>query len=296
MMDILLNKIIIYSDNIFRELQKILGKRTDVVNFGIGTGRVVKNEDPRVVYKDNEVIFVYHPYSLPHSLWRSQEYTLINKYRKYLEKQPTLDLGCGDGSFAKILFDQIDFGVDPDEVALEKAEGLNIYKKLLKVRAEATELRDNSIGSVFSNSVLEHVENLEGILQEMHRILIPGGYLLFTVPNNKLSMQLEKLFGKNEMERLNGETCFSHYNLLSNSEWINLLESIGFEILLIHNYQSQLLIQTYRRYSSMLYHKIEKIKSNGPNDSVKFKLTKLLQSSICDDNGSGTLIIAKKQE
>ena len=41
---------------------------------------------------------------------------------------------------------------------------------------------DSSFDHVFSSEVFEHVENLDEILSELHRVLKPGGKILITVP------------------------------------------------------------------------------------------------------------------
>jgi len=41
---------------------------------------------------------------------------------------------------------------------------------------------DNSIGSVRSNHVLEHLQNYQGFFKELHRCLVPGGIAMITVP------------------------------------------------------------------------------------------------------------------
>src|SRR4051812_42839859 len=46
--------------------------------------------------------------------------------------RPILDLGCGDGLFARILFaDRIDTGIDPNQKELRKAERTAAYKELI---------------------------------------------------------------------------------------------------------------------------------------------------------------------
>ena len=44
-------------------------------------------------------------------------------------------------------------------------------------------LPENSVKSIYSNHVLEHIENLEGLLREIYRITIPGGKIEIIVPH-----------------------------------------------------------------------------------------------------------------
>ena len=50
-------------------------------------------------------------------------------------ERPILDLGCGDGLFARVLFaEPIDTGVDPSEQELRKADRTGLYQELIRLR------------------------------------------------------------------------------------------------------------------------------------------------------------------
>src|SRR3954469_19832530 len=44
-------------------------------------------------------------------------------------------------------------------------------------------LPDNSVGRVLASHVLEHVENLDGLMREIQRVLAPGGTAHLVVPH-----------------------------------------------------------------------------------------------------------------
>ena len=67
------------------------------------------------------------------------------------------------------------YGVDHLEL-----EGVDIVADL---NSPLTLLPDNCAELVYSNHVLEHIENLEGLLREIHRITIPDGRIEITVPH-----------------------------------------------------------------------------------------------------------------
>jgi SAM-dependent methyltransferase len=97
---------------------------------------------------------------------------------------PVLDIGCGDGHFTEIAFDQlIDIGVDPDLRIMCEAQSRQVYRMLLQSDGGKLPLPEASIGTAFSNSVLEHIPHLDQVLLEVGRVLKPGAYFLFTVPN-----------------------------------------------------------------------------------------------------------------
>lgn len=49
--------------------------------------------------------------------------------------------------------------------------------ELRRTRAETSGLRHESVDAVFSSSAFEHIDDLAGVLREMHRVLVPGGRL-----------------------------------------------------------------------------------------------------------------------
>lgn len=98
--------------------------------------------------------------------------------------RPILDVGCGDGHFASVAFEKpLDVGVDLHLPSLREARRRKHYRLLLESDGTRLPLASNSLGSAFSNSVLEHLPDLDGVLAEIGRVLRPGAPLFFTVPN-----------------------------------------------------------------------------------------------------------------
>ena len=97
---------------------------------------------------------------------------------------PRLDVGCGDGHFGQVaLRGPTDVGIDPAIESLREAKGRAAYRWLLAAQGASLPLADRSMGSVVSNSVLEHIPDVRAVLREIGRVLRPGGRLVFTVPN-----------------------------------------------------------------------------------------------------------------
>ena len=100
---------------------------------------------------------------------------------------PCLDLGCGRGEWLQLLTEHgIEAeGVDLDGGMLQAAQGQG-----LKVRhADATQalnaLPENSISVVSAFQLVEHLsfDNLQILVQQAHRVLVPGGLLILETPN-----------------------------------------------------------------------------------------------------------------
>jgi ubiquinone/menaquinone biosynthesis C-methylase UbiE len=99
-----------------------------------------------------------------------------------IEKGKFLDLGCGEGYMLKEAeisgFEtyglDIAYNINP-----EVAGKCNFFK----VNLSEAKYPDNSFSVVYMDSVLEHVPDPVQTMNEIKRILKPGGLLLFIVPN-----------------------------------------------------------------------------------------------------------------
>jgi SAM-dependent methyltransferase len=187
-----------------------------------------------VLWKDESIIVPVYEESLAHSFWRAQEFSLFMQNASSLQR-PLLDFGCGDGSFAAVLFSQIEYGVDIDGDALDTAKQFHLYENLVQSVNNAIPLPDASINSVFSNSVLEHVQELDDVIREIARVLSTTGIFVFTVPIAQLTRDLRKYFGRVEADRVNSD-CY-HRNLLELAQWRTLLRKHGLEITSLRTYQ-----------------------------------------------------------
>ncbi len=241
---------------------------------------------------DNEIVFPDYEGNIAHSIWRAQELSLFKKNKCHL-LPPVLDFGCGDGSFSSIIFDSIDFGVDPDKNAIFVAEQYKIYGSLICSQDNHINLPDESVQSVFSNSVLEHVEYLEQSLIEISRILVPDGVFIFTAPTTIFTDHMTYLFGKREANRINDE--FYHRHLLSIEDWTDLLAKNHFKITEIIYYQPIFITFLYRLLDSKFIGRICKFVIIKFWFITRRLLIKLIRHSIhIHSNGSNVMLIMKK--
>lgn len=117
--------------------------------------------------------------------------------------EPVLDVGCGDGHFASLTFDQkIDAGIDPAFSSLQETKRRRNYKILLQAEGASIPVRGETFSSAFSNSVLEHIPDIEPVLTEINRTLQPGAPFYFCVPNERYlsELSISKIFGKGYTE------------------------------------------------------------------------------------------------
>lgn len=153
--------------------------------------------------------------------------------------RPILDLGCGDGTFAEAAFTEpIDFGIDPSPHALGEAKRRGMHCDLRVGEGGKLPYDDEQMAAVVSNSVLEHIPDLEGTLAEVHRVLKRGGLFVFTTPSEHFA---EYLFFA-DLLRGPGLTGLSrryenffnriswHYRTDSAAVWTERLKRFGFSV------------------------------------------------------------------
>lgn len=197
----------------------------------------------RLVDHDDLIVLEYD--SLSHTFWRAQELSLFRRVARSLPR-PILDFGCGDGSFASTIFPAIDYGADNDPEALLIAAAYGVYRELIRTDGGRIGLPDRSVQTIVSNSVLEHVRELDEVLAEFRRILRPGGLLVATVPLVNFTEQIARFFGRAESERINRE--YAHYNVWDEEQWRDRLRHHGFAIADRRTYQPPIFTFWYRMF------------------------------------------------
>jgi SAM-dependent methyltransferase len=100
---------------------------------------------------------------------------------------PVLDLGCGDGHFAEVLHrvafaHKLDVGLDPWIGPLREARDRDVYRVVTHADGARMPFPDAHFATVISNSVLEHIPDVEPVVREVARVLQPGGAFYFCVP------------------------------------------------------------------------------------------------------------------
>jgi len=102
-----------------------------------------------------------------------------------LNPKSLADLGCGDGAILfglqqKGLLEDVDnmVAIDLSQIRLERVKN-NIanVKTICSDVCDVKELKDNQLDLVICSQVIEHVDDDKKLLNEIYRVLKPGGFL-----------------------------------------------------------------------------------------------------------------------
>ena len=103
-----------------------------------------------------------------------------------------LDLGSGTGAAFDQLLNYETTAIDPDKKMLE----LNTFENKVLGSAEKLPFEDNSFDNVFCSFVWRNVSDTNKALEEVHRVLKPGGKFILldmTRPKNSFLKILHKI-------------------------------------------------------------------------------------------------------
>jgi SAM-dependent methyltransferase len=96
-----------------------------------------------------------------------------------------LEVGCGDGAFTKSLAEYSSQVTAIDLSSHQVAQNARAYPEIQFLQhdvAQPLPFEDGSYDVIWCSEVLEHLFDPGFALREMHRVLVPGGRLLVTVP------------------------------------------------------------------------------------------------------------------
>ncbi len=177
---------------------------------------------------------------------RSLECEILSK-KEFL--RPILDIGCGEGMFAFVLFDEkIDLGIDPDTKELARAKEYGMYKELIHCYGNQIPGAAASFNTILSNSVLEHIPELRPVLNEAYRLLASGGRFYLTVPTDLFDkysvlyqlLSLFKLTTLAERYRKFFNKFWKHFNYHTKEDWEEIFRVSGFKIVESKEYGSKI--------------------------------------------------------
>ncbi|MFZ4799451.1 MAG: class I SAM-dependent methyltransferase [Bacteroidia bacterium] len=192
--------------------------------------------------------------------------------KPYIKNKVTADIGCADGYGTQFLadFTKSTVGVDYSEVTIADARIKHVGKTNLTFKAGKVPpipLADESMDVVTAFQFIEHIELRKAFMEDVKRVLKPGGVFICTTPNIKMSIarnpfhvfeytfdemkkEASSVFSKIELQGLQGnETVNKYYD--DNSKWakrILMFDPLGLHKLVPANW----LIAPYNFLTSLM--------------------------------------------
>lgn len=102
-----------------------------------------------------------------------------------------LEVGCGEGRGIKLLKDKVDsyHAIDKIKNVIDKLKEKYPEVHFIQANIPPFEgVEDNKYDVVVSFQVIEHIKKDRKYLQEIYRVLKPGGFVLITTPNIKKTL------------------------------------------------------------------------------------------------------------
>lgn len=164
---------------------------------------------------------LYRKFILPHVLDWAMRNPLLEPARRRVAEQAggrVLEVGIGGGANLPFYTPQVTelFGVDPDERALgfleRRAHGMPFPVHALPGSAESIPLEDNAVDCVVTTLTLCSVPDHDAAIQEIRRVLKPGGSYLFAehgrAPEDRVARWQDRL---TPCTRVLGGGCHLNY-------------------------------------------------------------------------------------
>ena len=108
----------------------------------------------------------------------------------------------------------------------------DLYSPIADVKADITDLpfEDSSFDVVFCNHVLEHIPDDTKAMQELYRVLKPGGFGIFQIPQDlhrEITFEDDTITDPKERARIFGQ--YDHVRVYGR-DYFDKLRSIGFAV------------------------------------------------------------------
>jgi len=125
----------------------------------------------------------------------------------------------------------------------------DIESPLADVKADICNLpfKDNEFDVILCNHVLEHVKDDKKAMSELYRVMKPGGWGIFQIPQDlkrEVTYEDDSITDPKERARIFGQ--YDHVRIYGR-DYFDKLRSIGFKVKEIH-YQEQLDENSIKRY------------------------------------------------
>lgn len=190
-----------------------------------------------ITFTDFQQYFSYAPTALS-----IKECVRLRRMRQLDCPSPILDLGCGDGLFAKLAFpDAAVWGIDIDGDEGRRAQASRVYAQVILADVTRAHLPESFFASCVANCSLEHIPAIDQALRTVQRSLRPGGRIYAFVPNRDwtrhlLSVRLFHRLGLTPVSEALREAIdgvFKHHHLEDADGWARIFRAADLEVLAV---------------------------------------------------------------
>jgi SAM-dependent methyltransferase len=168
-----------------------------------------------------------------------KECARLSALRRYDCPGPILDVGCGDGMFARIAFSQAEvWGIDIDAKEGRWAAASGSYSQVILGDVTRATLPESFFATCVANCSLEHVPRIDLALENVCASLRPGGRAFLFVPNrdwarsflSSRALEAVGLGSAAELLRSSIDAFFKHHHLYDAEGWRDVVAAAGFEV------------------------------------------------------------------
>ena len=182
--------------------------------------------------------------------WASEKIKLLIRILQTLPKRDRVaDIGCRSGGQAAYYKEQAGIqemhGFEISEAPLKTAQAKGLITHAWISGIDPCPVEDNFFDAIIAGDLIEHLFDTDIFLDELWRVIRPGGYLVITTPNlawwwNRVRLLLGKVPGGigSVSPKLAKDQAvdIKHLRVSVNSEWIYLFQHHGFECTSITGY------------------------------------------------------------
>ena len=189
--------------------------------------------DGEILFHDFRRYFPFTPTALA-----IKECARLAVVRRHPCPGPILDVGCGDGLFAQMAFENTEvWGIDINASEGRWASASQAYRQVILGDVTHAQLPEAFFATCIANCSLEHVPRIDLALTSIHQSLQPGGHAYLFVPTpdwakHFLSVRmLESLNAPDLAARLQRaiDRFFKHHQLHDAAGWATLMNRAGLE-------------------------------------------------------------------
>ena len=193
-------------------------------------------------------------FAIPYS--RKYQFWFFRKLVGYLKPHGLiLDNGCGTGHLGEVLPQEKIVGVDLSQEMVERARK-RLYK-VYQASAEKLPFPEDHFDTIFCRSLLHHLEKPRLAVDEVYRVLKPGGKVLFSdTLKNPITVIPREIMRRKSDHFSEGHKNFARQELLNLVEEKLLIKSthyIGFVAYTLFGFPDVINFQKFIPFKSIFY-------------------------------------------